>query len=232
MTDQVFRSGSGRVKVVVWLFIAGIIMELVSIGSDIAEIELLQRIGGDGGVTEAEAEANDLRVGVIAFLDGLVMVAGMIAFLVWIHRARSNLPTLGIEDARWSPGWAVGWWFVPIMNMFRPFQVVKEIWKASGVEARPDSWRDVSTPALLGWWWALFLLGWITGNIAFRMTMRGPETIDGLLASSVAYIVSEVVWVIGTIPAIMVVKGIDRRQKERHDSLIQEAPSEVYAAPT
>ena len=219
MTDQVFRSGSGRAKVVVWLFIATIVMELISIGSDIAQIELLQRIGGGGVWTMAEAEANDSRVTVIATLDGLALVAGMIAFLAWIHRVRANLPALGIEDARWSPGWAVGWWFVPFMNVFRPFQVVKEIWQASGPEARPDSWRDASTPALLGWWWALFLLGSFASNIAFRKAMSGPETADEFIASSMAWIVSEVLWVIGTIPAIMVVKGIDRRQTERHDAL-------------
>ena len=234
MTDQVFRSGSGRAKVVVWLFIAVIVMKILSIGSDIAEIEILQRIGSGGDWTMAEAEANDLRTTVIKTLDGLALLAGMIAFLVWIHRVRANLPALGIEDARWSPGWAVGWWFVPFMDLFRPFQVVKEIWKASGPEARPDSWRDASTPALLGWWWTLFLLGQfanIIASIAFSMTMRGPETIDGYVASSMAYIVSEVLWVIGTIPAIMVVKGIDRRQTERHDALIQGAPTEVHAAP-
>lgn len=231
MTDQVFLSGSGRAKVVVWLFIAGIVTALLSIGSDIAEIELLQRIGGGGNWTMAEAEANDLRTAVIATLDGLVIAAGMIAFLIWLHRVRANLPALGIEDARWTPGWAVGWWFVPVWWWFRPFQVVKEIWKASAPEARPNSWRDASTPALLGWWWALYILGMFASNIAFRKSMSGPETADEFIASSMAYIVSEGLWVIATIPAIMVVKGIDRRQTERHDALIQGAPTEVHATP-
>ncbi len=227
MTDRIFRTGSGRARVVVWLFIAGIVTELLSLGSYIAQIELLQRMRDGGFWTDAEAEANDLRVVVIAVLDGLVIVAGMVAFLVWLHRVRANLPALGIADARWSPGWAVGWWFVPIMNLFRPFQVVKEIWQASGREVHPGSWRNAPTPDLLGWWWGLFLIGSFASNIAMRRTIWGPETIDGYISGSMAYGVSEAIWVIGTIPAIMVVTGIDRRQTERHDDLIQQSPTEV-----
>lgn len=231
MTDRIFRSGSGRARVVVWLFITGIVMQLVSIGSDISEIELLQRMRDGEFWTEAEAEANDLRVIVIAGLYTLVLLAGIIAFLVWLYRVRSNLPALGIQDARWSPGWAVGWWFVPIMSLFRPYQLVKEVWQASGPEARPVAWRYTQVPALLGWWWALFLIGSFAGNIAFRMTMRGPETIDGYISNTMAYTVSAVIWVVATIPAIMVVKGIDRRQAERQAALILEAVAEARAAP-
>ena len=221
MTDQIFRSGSRFAKVVTWLFIVGIVTNLLSIGSDLADIELMQRLEG-GDWTEAEVEANDMRSGVIAILNAFVILIGMIAFLVWIHRVRANLPALGIADARWGPGWAIGWWFIPIMNLFRLFQMVKEIWQASGPEAQLDAWRDTAAPALLGWWWAAWLIASAAGNVAFRVETISPETIDGLIRGSMAYIASEALWAIASIPAIMVVRRIDRRQAGRHATLFAE----------
>lgn len=216
MKDPIFRSGSGRARLVVWLFVAGIATEALSIASDFAEIELATRMDGGTNWTMAEVESNDTRVAVIAYIDMLVLLSGSIAFLAWLYRARANLPALGITNARWGPGWAVGWWFIPFMNLVRPFQLVKEVWKASDREARPDSWRSIPTPAFLGWWWALFLISSFAGNVAGRLTLRGPDTIDAMIASDAIYVFSEAFWIIGTFPALMLVKGINRRQTARH----------------
>lgn len=221
MKEPIFRSGSGRARLVVWLFVAGVATEAFSIASDIAEIELAMRMDGGTNWTMAEAESNDTRVAVIASLDMLVVLAGMIAFLSWLYRARANLPALGITDARWGPGWAVGWWFIPFMNLVRPFQLVKEVWKASDREAAADSWRDAPTPAFLGWWWALFLISSFASNIASRLALRGPDTIDAMITSDAIFVFSEAFWIIGTFPALMLVKGIDRRQTARHMAIRQ-----------
>jgi hypothetical protein len=68
-------------------------------------------------------------------LSGLAGLATAIAFLMWIHRVSKNLYPLGAVGQRFSPGWAVGWWFVPVMFFFRPYQVMGEIWRGSS----PDS---------------------------------------------------------------------------------------------
>jgi Domain of unknown function (DUF4328) len=39
-------------------------------------------------------------------LIGFVLTG--IVFLMWIHRAYSNLPALGARNLETSPGWAVG----------------------------------------------------------------------------------------------------------------------------
>lgn len=216
METQEFRSASGRAKVVVWLFIAGIVMALVSFGSDVAEIELLQRMNTGDNWTMAEADSNDTRTSTVAILSVIVLLAGALAFLVWLYRVSTNVAALGIDDTRWGPKWAVGWWFIPIMNLFRPYQVVKEIWKAYDPAARPGAWRDAAVPGLLGWWWASFLIASGVANGAGRAAMRGSDTIDAYMLNTTVYAVSEILWVIATIPAIMVVKEIDRRQTARH----------------
>jgi hypothetical protein len=78
------------------------------------------------------------------------------AFLMWIHRSHRNLSAFGAQGLTFTPGWAVGWWFIPIFNLFRPFQIVREIWQASdpGMPAGA-AWRRAPSSPLIGWWWGV-----------------------------------------------------------------------------
>ena len=66
-----------------------------------------------------------------------------------------------------TPGWAVGWHFVPFASLVKPFHAVVEIWKVS---ANPNDPESVLWPeTLLRSWWALWLIANIGANISFRM---------------------------------------------------------------
>ena len=60
--------------------------------------------------------------------------------------------TLDYHDQRFSPGWSVGWWFIPALNLLRPYQVIKEIWRGSypntGADRQP---APLSLPPLPSW---------------------------------------------------------------------------------
>ena len=56
------------------------------------------------------------------------------------HRANYNARQLGAADMRFTPGWAVGWHFIPIAWFWKPYQAMTEIWRAS-VNARPTGAR-------------------------------------------------------------------------------------------
>jgi len=100
--------------------------------------------------------ANDESVqGVVGMLQaGLDFVTGVV-FLKWVYRAYRNIQGFGAEGLRFSPGWAVGYYFVPILNLVRPVQVMSEIWRVS---QDPQNWLQRRGSWLIGTWWALFLL--------------------------------------------------------------------------
>ena len=81
----------------------------------------------------------------ITFFISLITL--QITFLMWVHRAYSNLPFLGNDNPKTTPGWAVGWWFIPIASLFKPYDVIKEIyiWSWEG-----DA--EISTNTLRLWW--------------------------------------------------------------------------------
>ena len=138
----------------------------------------------------ADAEDNQ---DVAAVFFGLAVFATAVAFLMWIYRASQNLPRLGALGQRFSPRWAVGWWFVPIMFLFRPYQVISEIWRGSSPDSarQPNlDWQLKPTSALLGWWWAFWLISFfpnISDYNALEMLTSAFTIISASLAIAVVW---------------------------------------------
>jgi hypothetical protein len=214
-----------------FLLVAGIVLDLIAVASSFSQIELVNKVMVGQTITEAEAAANDSRVQTIGILQVLVFLTTAVIFLMWIHRAYRNLPALGACNLKYSPGWAVGGFFVPFLNLVRPFQVVREIWKDSDPNLTDDSsWQSTSTSPLIGWWWAFFLISGLAGNVTLRMALRGRETMSDLLAMSWTMLISDVLSMVTAIFAILVVRDIDKRQEEKSKCVatLDTLPSNLY----
>jgi hypothetical protein len=202
-------------KLVIIALAVGILVDLVSVWSGWMEIGLLERIA-IGSFTEAEAEANDLRQSMIGIGQIAVYAATVVLFLFWIHRAHKNLAALGASDLKYTPGWAVGWWFIPFLNLVRPFQVVGEIWRAGGPSSTDElSWKNAPGSPLLGVWWFFWLVANFAGQISFRLASRA-ETIDSILTADYAILAADASSVVAAVLCLLVVKEITRRQDEKH----------------
>jgi hypothetical protein len=106
----------------------------------------------------------------------------LLLFLVWVYVAAANVHAFG-ADITFSPGWAVGWFFIPIAALWMAFVVIEEIWRAS-IDAR--SWRDrhAGWPAI--YWWAGWVVMYLVGLVFSRLS-QGPIVLVLLLASQIAY---------------------------------------------
>jgi hypothetical protein len=200
------------------LLLLFVLVSLASILSSVLQIGLLEGAGG-GDIPEDLAAVNDLREGVIGLLLVLVNLATVVAFCFWIHRAYRNLRALGNSPSalEYSPGWAVGYFFIPLVNLVMPYRVVREIWEKSdpSVRTRDDLMYAVasSAPVVLTWW-----MVWIVANFVGRLVSRfyrDAETPETLAWASKADIFSTALWIMAAVLAALVVRGIDRRQEER-----------------
>ncbi len=94
----------------------------------------------------------------------------------WIYRTNANAHLLS-GDMTITPGWAIGWYFVPFANLVKPYQGMKETWLASH---EAGGLHEETETALLPWWWGLWLVTNILGNISMQITLRA----DGFDAPS------------------------------------------------
>ncbi len=91
----------------------------------------------------------------VMLLDSLVALPVLILFFCWIHQADRNCRQFGATDMRFTPGWSVGCFFVPLLNLYRPYQAMKQIWQVS---TNPTNWKSERRPDMLVYWWIFHLL--------------------------------------------------------------------------
>jgi Domain of unknown function (DUF4328) len=151
-----FRDSALLARAVRWLLWANVAVTLV-------EILLAWRRGFDPYLI-GDAEA------ALAWGQLALFLVTAIAFLVWLYRAEVNARALGAEDMMVSPGWAVGWFFVPLVQLVMPLIAVRELWKAS---ATPRDWQLGPVSPITALWWACWLATSIAGNIAFALSLQG-----------------------------------------------------------
>lgn len=200
---------SGRAKAVVSLLVVQLVATLAYVLATVAELGLLQRAQRGERVTLAEAEASDDRVAMLAVLWLLSWLVAVVVWLIWQHRAHRRLRELGVQGLRFTPGWGVGWWFIPFASLWKPYQAIKELWVASDPATGSSDWRGGKAWTILPWWWAAFLISRFLDTASFRMM---PETVDEFIARDYVSIAGDLVWILAGILAIAIVREIDRRQ--------------------
>ena len=177
------------------LLIGVIVLEVVFAASQFAEAregsvrELLQTIFGIGLF--------------------IVYVATIVMFCVWTYRMNANIHALGAANLRFTPGWAVGWYFIPIANLWKPYQVMKEIWRAS---KNPSGWHDEASSSIVGYWW----FWWIISNVEISI---GSSPDEEVLVTTVTPfgLLLVAIDVIAAISAYRVVKQVGIFQAEAGD---------------
>lgn len=112
---------------------------------------------------------------ILGFLLVVVGITTTVLWCMWLHRAAKNIVEAEIADFEYSPAWAVGWHFVPIANLFKPFEIMRKIWNASKGEV---SGLDASAP-IVNRWWTAWILYSIVGNISGRIALQAenPDTL-------------------------------------------------------
>lgn len=190
-------------KKMLWISLG---ITVISLISDFMQMDLLSA----GSFSQAKAETNDSRQQIIGIMNLAAFVVTGITFLKWIYRANSNCHGFNAQGMQFSPGWAIGYYFIPFLNLYRPYRAMKEIWKVSD---NPADWQNSSGHALLVWWWALWLIAGSLGQASFRMSMKA-ETISSLQAATIMSIASGIVDIPLFIVAGSLVSAIFRKQED------------------
>jgi hypothetical protein len=98
----------------------------------------------------------------------------LVPYCIWVYRANLNCRNFSLI-VRFTPEWAVGCHFVPIINLFRPCQVMQEIYKVS---RNPRTWHNDRPSILVGIWWAFAMLTVVLAAVAGVRGMQAQSNND------------------------------------------------------
>ncbi len=195
-----YESPAARARWATWLFSLTIVANAASLLALGAQRELLNR--GVGGFTLAEWQRSASRIDALNIIRLLLMVATAVVFLRWLHLSYRNVRALGLST-RFTPGWAVGYWFIPLVSLFRPKQVVDELWE------RTDDALVGQRTATIPVWWGLWLIGNAIEYVGIRMS---AGTLDAVKSRNSVFLTAHVFQIGAGVCAYWLVGRLTERQ--------------------
>lgn len=209
-----FIDPSGLLTVVMVLIGIGMAFDLGSIVSSLMQLELLGRIAAQEAWTEEEVAANDMRELAVMGLTLFWQLVMAIPFLKLLGRFNHNAWSFGAVGMKFTPGWTIGWFFVPLANLINPVQAVQELWRVS--KRGEALWTAHSASPIVGLWWGLWLARNVLGQIS-RAMAKG-EGIGSIQTGTMIDIVNLLVSIVLSVVAILMLKQIAAIQVEREQS--------------
>lgn len=151
----------------------------------------------------------------------LLLITGVL-FIVWLRRMRNNLSALAVTDLR-SKGWQVIFsWAIPIYFLWKPFQVVDEVWKASDPQQLGNNWQSIKTSPLLMFWWGFYLLMHFCIKVSDFMSSlmtSAKDTFGAVAATGLGYIICAPPSIVAAVLAILLIHDINTRQQVKAGAL-------------
>lgn len=140
--------------------------------------------------------------GLVGLATLVIALGTMITFLMWLHLAVRQALALEIEVGV-TPGWAVGYWFIPFSNLVRPYRTIRNL--LGGLDG-----EEAVSSARVGLWWGLWIGGNVLSQIETRMTISGGLEEQTSSAGHIVGLLSSLLSVGGAILCIGVVRAIQQ----------------------
>lgn len=233
----------GKLAVAALIVTAGV--RVISLGVTAWQVSLLD--GVEGGVTtKASLELSDTlyTAAVLAEL-GMLLITGVL-FLRWLAKMVGVVRDLQVSPhVPWTPSQAVWGFFIPFVNLARPYQVLRDLHDGLAPKGVPEpaprprldgtsGYRKVEmvkvpAPARLphasiGVWWALYLIG---GAVQRGANSSASTSIEALMNGRRLSIVADVIEIGSAMLAVRMVQAITARLAERQRRLRHASDEEL-----
>lgn len=195
----------------------------VSIAFDISRLSVISHLTSDASSRDlirfpidlAAAHASDNQTSVIGIVEVVTSAISALCFIAWFHRAYRNLRQLGAANMRYGPKWAIGAWFVPVLNLWRPKKIANDIWRGSDPRRLHDqpSWSEPVSP-LLSFWWAAWLLNGFLNRVSAQ-NWNNATSAHAIRSATGLDIAAECVSILAAGLACVVVYTLTKRETER-----------------
>ena len=157
---------------VVWLFVL-LKISVVAVGvlMLIAVYQPMQTaLANQRSLAGLNIPITDTVLNLMNYAETVVFLVSMVFIACWILRAHANAQSFRIPNLPDSPAWALGSFFIPLVNFFAPYIAMKQLYQGSlkRVQSQPSA-------ALLPLWWATWLIGGIVARVARSFAVTAEQ---------------------------------------------------------
>ena len=207
-----------RTKLSASFFFISIISYLLSIVCDFRLLKLVGKAKLVGYIPDQDLEAIDNFQVTVGLMILISLILTLIFFLIWFHRAYSNLPSFG-ADIEHNTGMAVGYFFIPIANFFIPHTILKEIWEKSITRGNYGKYKPKVTSSIIVLWWVFIIGSGVMTKIDSMLYAR-IASIEDINLSTYFSIATSLVFIVHEIIAIIIIHSINKMQQVKREAVM------------
>lgn len=167
-----------------------------------------------------ELEASDDRIGIVGVIWLALYVGAAITFFAWVKRCYNNIRAFGGHDLSFNQHQVWRGFFLPLLNLVRPYQIVDEAWKVSTPNVNSgnaDQWREVGLEPVILLWWFNYLINYVVALFLYFSFLSTPLSTS--LNENAYWQVYYVSHLIGAGLTIAVVRMLSARQVLKYQAL-------------
>ncbi len=143
------------------------ILYLVKILFLYLDLQVFEQIANDEIVGMEDIDNMDSRNMLLIYATIIVFICSILSFIAWFYRAYKNLHKIK-SPLGYKPGWAIGVWFVPILNLFGPYNIMQELYDEAKkfLIKKEHSYADKIKTNIIVVWWVLLLLSYVLYKVS------------------------------------------------------------------
>lgn len=193
----------------IWLVM---FLDIISIFPSYLQYNLLKSLQNNEEVTEQMLNSNDTREQIIGILYLIIFITSAVTFIQWFRRAYYNLNVR--TNCSHSEGWAAGSWFVPIISLFRPYQIMKEMWgKTTNLIKSKTSDIVENSTMIIGLWWTLWIISNYIGKYVLKTAFKA-ESIENFINSTLADMIMSIIGIPLAILTVTIIKSYSLKEEK------------------
>lgn len=152
---------------------------LTGVYSHVQELQLIQHLTQQNTILSADSfdtlvNQHHLNIQHQLLIMAIPSVLAGLLSLYWLYRSHHRVHTMA-PAAIFSPPQAVMWYFVPVMNLIKPFEAMQELVQRSQQATTPAT-ASLKPALLVELWWLL----WIFAQIFYAYTLAQNPLLDDM----------------------------------------------------
>lgn len=163
-------------------------------------------------ISQEVIEQVDAVNGILGLAYLVILILTIVFYCKWVYRIANNALSFKPTEFNETPGWVVGWYFIPIANIFVPYIQIKKIYKIS---KNPTNWQNEKSSSKMLWWWLSWIISGSLSNGAARLELKYPDNVEMIKLATTIDIASSIITVISCYLLILVIDEILIAQKSK-----------------